>query len=127
MPTSIYLANAVLNAVFKGTALPVTFPVYASLHTADPGRTGAAEVVGGSYARQQVPAAQFDAAAAGAIPANAVKTFQLLPPMTITYAGFWDAASGGNFLWGGPLTAPKIVPSGGAVQFPVTDLAATLT
>jgi hypothetical protein len=66
MSISNYAELKILDAVFRHTStgggLPTANP-YISLHTADPGETGASEVAGGSYARQQ---AAFDAAIAGA-------------------------------------------------------------
>ena len=53
MSISNYLENKLLDAVFNATAFNVTGDPYISLHTADPGETGASEVTGGSYARQQ--------------------------------------------------------------------------
>lgn len=61
MSISNYAELALLNAVFNATAFGLVGDPYVSLHTADPGETGASEVAGGAgpYARQQVA---FDAA-----------------------------------------------------------------
>jgi len=78
-----------------------TFPsvdLYISLHTADPGETGANEVAGGSYARQQVA---FGAASGGTLSNSAQVDFAGMPATTVVAWGAWDAASSGNCFWTG--------------------------
>ena len=123
MSISNYLENKLLDAVFNATAFNVTGDPYISLHTADPGETGASEVTGGSYARQQ---AAFGAAASGALSNSANIDFAGMPAVTVTHVGVWDAASAGNFLWGGALTASKVVNSGDTFRLPAADLDVTL-
>jgi hypothetical protein len=94
-----------------------------SLHTADPGETGASEATGGSYARQS---ASFGAAASGAIANDAAISFTAMPAATITHVGVWDASSAGNFLWGGALAASKTTNSGDTFTIPTGDLDVTL-
>lgn len=80
------MANTV--ATYVGTQL-----AYLSVHTADPGTTGASEATGGSYARQ---ANSWGAASGGSI-VGAPKTFT--PGAgTYAFAGYWSAATGGTFL-----------------------------
>lgn len=122
MSISDYLENKILDKVFRNTDFTVT-TVYVSLHTADPGETGASEVTGGSYARQ---ATAFDVAASGATENSALESFTSMPAVTITHVGCWDAASSGNFLWGGALTASKVVNSGDTVEIAAGDLDVTL-
>lgn len=59
----------------------------ASLHTADPGTTGANEVSGGTYARQAV---SFDAASAGEMFLSASVTFDVPGGVTVAWVGFWS-------------------------------------
>ena len=122
MSISNYAELKLLDAVFNATAFSVTTP-YISLHTADPGETGASEVTGGSYARQS---GSFGAAAAGAVSNDAQISFASMPSGTITHVGVWDASTSGNFLWGGALTASKTVNSGDTVQIASGDLDVTL-
>lgn len=99
-----------------------------SLHTADPGGTGADEGAGGPgpYARQAMAAAW--AAAAGGSKANsAVVTFAGLPAATWTHIGFWDAAVAGNFIWGGVISTPRTTIAGDSLFFPIGDITATFT
>lgn len=74
---------------------------YVSLHTADPGTTGASEATGGTpaYARKAVT---FPAATTGSATATAV-TFDI-PAGTYTHFGFWSAATGGTFRGGGAIS-----------------------
>ena len=121
MATSTYLRNAILNKVLRNTDFTVS-TAYVSLHTADPGLTGASEVAGGSYARQAVA---FDAAASGATQNTAIEDFTNMPAVTVTHGGVWDAVSGGNFLYGDALSASKTVNSGDTFRFPTADIDAS--
>jgi hypothetical protein len=72
--------------------------LYASLHTADPGATGASEVAGGSpaYARKAVTwtAGGVD----GVATATLAGPFDVPADTTITHIGLWTAASGGTYV-----------------------------
>ncbi len=113
MSRSVYLRNAILDALGNNTSFAVA-QVYVSLHTGDPGLTGANEVIGGSYAREAV---SFGAASGGAMENDALVRFDSVPAGTITHLGLWDAASAGNFLWGGALTASKTQNDGDPFEF----------
>lgn len=71
---------------------------HASLHTADPGTTGSAEVAGGSpaYARQAITwaAGATDGVQTGTLAAD----FDVPAGTTVTHIGLWTAATGGTFL-----------------------------
>ena len=99
---------------------------YVSLHTGDPGETGANEVTGGSYARQ---AGSFGAAAAGAVTTTATIDFTGMPSATITHVGIWSASTAtasANFVWGGTLTASKSVGAGDTFRIATGDLDVSL-
>lgn len=113
------LAHQILNKVLRNTDFTHPTTVYVSLHTADPGETGASECSGGSYARQ---ACAFDAPASKATSNSADESFTNMPACTVTHAGLWDASSAGTFLWGGALTASKVVNSGDTFKLPAGDL-----
>lgn len=123
MTISNYLEIELLDAVFNADAFGLAANPYVSLHTADPGETGASEVAGGSYARQQ---AAFSAAAAGATENTGIIDFTGMPAVTLTHAGIWDALAAGNFLWGGALLASKVVNAGDTFRVPAGDLDVTL-
>lgn len=122
MTISDYYENKILDHMLRNQAFSPPATVYVSLHTANPGEDGASEVTGGSYARQSV---SFNAAAAGLIDNDAVIEFIDMPAETVTHAGIWDAASGGNFLWGGALSVPKSMNAGDTFRFPAGDLDVT--
>ncbi len=85
--------NAVLDEIYNAGG--GTFPagnVYISLHTADPADTGANEVTGGSYARQQT---DFNPSASGATDNVANIDFTNMPATTVVAWGAWDSVSAG--------------------------------
>lgn len=85
--------NAVLDEIFNAGS--GTFPAadpFIALHSADPGDTGANELTGGSYARQQVA---FGAAASGALSNTGAITWSV-PAGNVVAWSAWDAVSAGN-------------------------------
>lgn len=86
--------------------------LYMSLHTADPGTTGANEVTGGApaYARKAVTwvAGSVDGVYNATVPAFDV------PAATVTHVGLWTAASGGTFLDKADV-ADQVFPSQGTL------------
>ena len=113
MGMSDYLEEKLLNEVLRNVGYTPAATVYLSLHTADPGDTGAGEVAGGAYARQ---ALSFAAAVnpGGTCTTNADVTFPTatLDWGTITHFGVWDAAAAGNFLLSGALDLARMVENG---------------
>lgn len=106
---------------------PLTTTAYVSLHTADPGNTGAGEATGGAYARQG-PVAFTNAGANPTVASNsAILTFPQATASwgTVGWFGVWDAASAGNFLGSGALTAPGPVNNGDTARFLVGSLTIT--
>lgn len=104
MSISDYLEERFLNCLGNAAASdPRVATVYCSLHTADPGETGASEVAGGSYARQAV---SWNAASnpGGTKTNSGALNFTLMPVATVTHAALWDAVSAGNCLWSGTAT-----------------------
>ena len=93
----------------------------ASLHTADPGTTGANEVTGGTYDRQPIT---WNASANGDLDNNANPTFQVPGGVTVVYFGLWSA-DGNVFYGSGALSAPETF--GGPGQYTLTDADITLT
>lgn len=97
---STFLEDKLGNLTFRNTAY--TTPgtsIYISLHTADPGETGASEASGGSYAR--VNFTDWAAPANRAISNSSAIAFTTLSGNlgTCTHVGIWDASTSGNFLW----------------------------
>lgn len=100
-----------------------TLATHASLHTADPGITGASEVTGGSpaYARKAIT---WAAASGGSKTLTGTVTFDVPPATTITYVGTWSAISAGTFRGGGSLAATEVFGAQGTYTLTLT---ATLT
>lgn len=67
-----------------------------SLHTGDPGTTGANEASGGSYERRQTTWSPSSSAMA----TGSAVSFTGLPAGAYTHFGVWSAASGGTFRYG---------------------------
>jgi|YelNatPaOPRAMG01_1025707.scaffolds.fasta_scaffold66889_1 hypothetical protein len=88
----------------------------ASLHTADPGATGANEVSGGGYARASIT---FSAAGNGQSATSAAVTWLNLPAVTVTHVGIWR---GGVFLFGAPLTQSRTVQAGDGLYMVIGTL-----
>lgn len=80
-----------LAAAYAGQAL------YASLHTADPAGTGASEVTGGTPAYARQPITWNAGASDGAYVSNPM-TFDVPASTSVTYVGFWSAATAGTYL-----------------------------
>lgn len=123
---STYFRDAVLN-VLRGTQITgITTRV--SLHTDDPGLTGANEVTPGanSYERKAVT---FGVPATGGggrqIANTGALTWTDMPGVTVTHVGLWDALETGNFLYGDALAAPQVVNAGGTFEFPIGNLTVT--
>lgn len=119
---SDYAANKILDKLLRNTDFTVA-DQHISLHTADPGVSGGSEVTGGSYGRQN---ATFATAASRATTTTALLEWLNMPGVTVTHVGIWDAATAGNFIWGGALAASKTVNAGDTFQLPTGDLDATL-
>lgn len=103
---STFLNNGELNAL-RNVSFSVS-ALFASLHTANPGITGANEVTGGSYARQSTT---LSAAASSATSNSGQLNFTGMPVVGapgLTHIGLWDAVSAGNFLWAGPIGTPDM-------------------
>jgi hypothetical protein len=109
--------TAVLNAAVDGATAILGF---ASLHTADPGGTGANEVAGGGYTRI---AAVWDPAT-GAIGAlDAALNFSGPANGAATHIGFWSAISAGTWRGGEALTGDQTFNAAG--DYTVTAVTVT--
>jgi len=111
------IPTAPLNAAIAAALVPAT-TYYLSLHSADPGTTGASELSGGGYTRQAIV---FGAASGGAVASNAVITVPNAGSVAATYIGVWTAVSAGTYMagaaMGSSVTAASIQFASGAVTF----------
>jgi hypothetical protein len=133
---STYLADALLNHVFRG--IPYTQPTdlfIGAFTTATDDGSGGTEVSGSGYARVQVSAnaLKFTVPAAN----GGVREITNVDPITwptasgswgtITHIALYDSLSGGNRLYHGALTASQAIASGQALNIPAGSLALNLT
>jgi len=98
---------------------------FASLHSADPGATGANEISGGSpaYARQPVtwnPSSGQVSAIVGTLVFN-------VPASTVAFAGLWSAVSGGVWRGGDALNASSTFGSQGVYNITAMTVTASST
>ncbi len=110
MPLTVAERNVVADA--EGARL-----VYVSLHTSDPGSTGASEATGGgpAYARK---ALTFAASVSGTAAAAEV-TFDV-PAGTFTHFGVWSAVTAGTFRGGNALAASQTFAAQGQLKVTVS-------
>jgi len=122
---SNYLENALLNHVFRNTAMTSPTTVYVALYTSDPtdDDTGA-EVSGGGYERQAVT---FSAPSNGVISNSSTIIFPVATANwgTITHIGIKDASTGGNLLVYNAVIQPKTINAGDQVIINAGELTIT--
>jgi hypothetical protein len=107
---------------------PLTTTAYVSLHTADPGNTGASEISGAGYARQG-PIAFANAGSNPTVASNSsIVTYAAATGSwgTVAYFGLWTALLGGTFQGSGALTTPKPVGNGDTARFLAGALTVTV-
>lgn len=122
MPFSDYLDQKILEKAFLGQDFQVA-EHWCSLHTADPGKTGQGEASGAPYTRKAVtPFTAVDSDGNAKRVRNVALLLIQVPAGTYTHIGLWDAATGGNFLGGGPLSSPATVNDGDFVIVRENDL-----
>lgn len=112
------LTDGAKNRMLDSTAgSPAWPPSHLSLHSGDPGTTGANELTGGSpaYARKAV---SWDAAAGGSRAISAGVQFDVPASTTVRYIGMWSASTAGTFF--------GYSPAGSAARraFSVPDISA---
>ncbi len=109
--------DAAVNAI---RALLTSNIGYVSLHTADPGTTGASEATGTSYARG---ASTFPAASGGtgSTGSQAAVTARTGSATAATHVGIWTASTAGTFITGIPLTTTEnFSTAGGTLNYTPT-------
>ncbi len=132
MAWSTYMiARVVKHCLREGAAMGANGGAWLSLHTADPGLTGASEVTGGTYGRQDVSGvAKFPTVTGDSVVNSAAAIdFTLMPACTVTHVGLWDSQTTGgsnNFIGGAALDASKTVNAGDTFSFPTSSLTLSL-
>lgn len=135
---STYTKNNILKALLQGTTMPLPTGTYVSLHTADPGATGANEVSTGAwpaYVRRKAEASgAMGSGWTTPTTGTSSNTNQLTYPsndgagnVTVTHFAIWDAASGGNCLETAALTTARTLSVGDILVFDVGALTVTVS
>jgi hypothetical protein len=109
--------DSVLNAYCRGTSYGGNASLFLSIHTADPGNTGASEYTTYTGTR---PAIAFNVAASQSSGNTSQIDFAAMGATTITHVGLWTATSAGTFKGGGALSASKTTASGDTLRFVAT-------
>jgi hypothetical protein len=126
---STAMLNYIGDAILKTTPIPWS-NVYLSLHTDDPGTTGANEVIVAGYVRQ-ISTGLWAAGAGGVFVNNAIiGQFDGQgggATALVKYAGLWSAATGGVFVMGGLLTDFKSIGPSDSINFEAGNVTLTLT
>jgi len=122
MPKTTYLDNNFLNVALRNVPFVPPATVYVALYTVTPTvGGGGTEVVGGGYGRQTVT---FSVPASG----QCSNTADILFPVasanwgTVVAFALLDASSGGNMLYFGSLSSPRLVLTSDQVRFPASQL-----
>lgn len=124
MSYSNYLEEKLRDHAFGGVEFTMPTEWHVSLHSANPGETGASELAStNGYARQETT---FSSGATTANEAPVQFEADGGDWSEATHFGVWDAASAGNFLGGGALGTPKTVEDGDTATFDTGALTITL-
>lgn len=107
-----------LTTATKNTMLDAVTITQASLHSADPGATGANELSGGAYARKSVT---IPAASGGERKLSTTTRFDVPAGATVSHVGYWN---GSTFVGGDQLTATESYAAAGS--YDVTSIAIDL-
>ena len=119
---SWYAANALFNAIGNNTSFAVA-TCYVQLHVGDPGAAGTSNAAVETTRK----AVSFGAASSGAISNDAAITWtNVAGTEDYTHFSLWDAASGGNFLGSGTITAAAVT-AGDTFTIASGDLDLSLT
>ncbi len=122
---SDYLETKLYDEVLRATNYGAPTTVYVGLYTTASNDAGTAtEVSGGAYARQAVT---FGASTDGTGSNSVAVTFPQATANwgTVQAFGIFDAATAGNLLLHGALTASKTVNTGDVFTFPIGQLTVT--
>jgi hypothetical protein len=136
-----YLENKLVDHLFRAQTLAAPGSLHISLHSADPGETGANELAStGAYARASVTSSLANWAGtqgAGTTVASSGTGGQTSNNGSITFAtptanwgnvthfAVWDAATGGNCLLYGALSISKTINQGDSISFAAGSLTVT--
>ena len=112
-----------ISSTEANQALSTTGWGYVSLHTADPGTTGASEVTGGTYARV---AATWNTPSSGSVTNSGALSINLPASTTAAYFGVWSALTTGTYYIGGALS-PSVTTGSSAGVVTIASAALSVT
>jgi hypothetical protein len=129
---SAYARNLLLNWMLTSGAATRPTTWFISLHVADPGTTGANEVLVSTDSAYIRKAVVFGAAASGQSANTAALSWTANSAATtyiVTHIGVWDTVgpTGGNFLIGGALAVPETVVANSSLVLGIGRGIAALT
>ena len=119
---SDYLENEILDHILGTGAYTMPTTVYVGLSTGSFGDDNSGtELSGSGYARQSI---SFGAAASGTASNDAAVEFPAATGSwgTLSHFGIFDAASSGNLLIHGALTASKVIETGDILKIAIGDM-----
>lgn len=121
MTISNYLEDQLLDTLRGAGQTYSASATYLKLHTGDPGEDG----TGNPAAETTREAVSFGAASGGEMISSGTVEWTLVSTTeTYSHWSMWDAATGGNCLWYGALSANASVTAGDT--FEITSLTLTL-
>ena len=107
----------------QNQALVTTGWSYVSLHSGDPGSTGATELSGGTYARVAVA---WGAPSGGVVSNTGALAINIPASTTAAYYGVWSASTVGTYYIGGALSpAVTTGTSAGVITIAIGALTGT--
>src|SRR4051794_6747789 len=121
MSLSNYVETKVMDALFNN-ASPAALQLaarYVKLHTGDPGEDGTANAAAETTRKSITGAASANGVFTSV---NDLAWTNVAGTETYTHVSLWDAATAGNCLWVGPLTASKAVVAGDNFTIPTGSL-----
>lgn len=121
------IKDSIANALLNQANWTAPTAIYLSLHTADPGTTGASESADGTYARVNVTSS-FPSSSGGSAVSNdvAIEFAALTTGGTFTHYGLWSASTNGTFYHGGDINPDKAVGAGEILRFAIGQLTVTI-
>lgn len=125
---SDYAEKAVLDWLMGGATPTRPSARYLALFTSATADAGTGtEMSGGGYARQAVTLGAATLGAGTCSNTNALSfTIAGVDPAPFTHGAIFDAPTGGNMLWHGPLTAAKDLGDGDILEFLAGELDFTI-
>ena len=119
---SDYLENEILDHILGTGAYTMPTTVYVGLSTGSFGDDNSGtELTGNGYSRQSI---SFGAASSGTASNDAAVEFSAATGSwgTVSHFGLFDAASSGNLLIHGALTASKVIATGDILKIAIGDM-----